>query len=474
MGGIEGGALVPAITAEALFHPVVLTQTPRFASLFEERETLQFRARARSPRVRPPYTGLTLAAALRQGMDSAGRLLDSAMPRYRLSDEDFGNLCAYLETLGNTPPSGLDEASLHFATVITEGVAAADRASLLSILDAWFLQKNRDADYHQRKINLAPWDREDEYRASRRWTLDVWTPRGPPETWTGQLAEFYRRQPVFAIVGGLAAGPWQPMADFCDSFEVPCLFPETSLPARSPERGYTVYFSPGLRGEAAALAAYLRQTGVPASRVFQVYGNSLVARAAAEALRVALPSVAEQALPAVSAPSAEYWQTLIAEKRPINLIIWAGDADLRHFDCAAARVPVYLSTTLLTDTKRMAPCDSVYLTYPYAVSETASMERARMMNWQLSRGISPTNERIQLNAQFAMTLLDYCIAHMSERFSKDYLLETIERETENAPNPGIFPHFGLSAGQRFASKGAYIVRPGASSGLRAVSEWIVP
>ena len=207
LGGIEGGVLVPAITAEALFHPVPLAQATRFASLFEERETLQFRARARSPRVHPPYTELTLAAALRQGVDSAGHTLDSAMPRYRLSDEDLRNLFAYLETLGRTPPSGLDNAIIHFATVITDGVLPADRTSLLSILEAWFRQKNREADYHQRKLGLAPWDMEEEYRASRRWTLDVWEPKGLPETWTRQIAEFYRQQPVFAIIGASPTDP---------------------------------------------------------------------------------------------------------------------------------------------------------------------------------------------------------------------------------------------------------------------------
>ncbi len=475
LGGVEGGTLVPPITAEVLFDPLALRKEDQFANLFEERETLQFRAAVRNPRSRPPYTELTLATALRQGVDPAGHPLDPAMPRYRLSDQDLANLCAYLESLGRTPPSGIDDTTIHFATVITEGVVPADRESLLSILEAWFQQKNREADYQKEKRGRAAWDKEDVFRTSRHWTLDVWEPKGPEETWTQQLAAFQQRRPVFAMIGGFAAGPWQPIADFCDRFEIPCLFPATALPARTPERGYSVYFSPGLPGEAGVLAAYLRQSGVNSTGVLQVYRDSFPARAAAEAFRAAFPGVAGQPLPPGPAPPAGYWRTLIAGKRPGSLVVWAGEDDLRNFDCAATRLPVYLSATLLSDAARMAPCGSVYLTYPYELPDRGSTNRVRMRNWQLSRGILPADERIQLNTQFAVSLLDYSLAHLRGRFSRDYLLETIERETENAPNPGVFPSLALSAGQRVASKGAYIVRPGLTlSGVRPVSEWIVP
>ncbi len=65
---------------------------------------------------------------------------------------------------------------------------------------------------------------------------------------------------------------------------------------------------------------------------------------------------------------------------------------------------------------------------------------------------------------------------MAGRFSRDYFVETLEREAERAANPGVFPRLGLGAGQRFASKGCYIVRPaaGAPGGLAAASDWIVP
>lgn len=164
---------------------------------------------------------------------------------------------------------------------------------------------------------------------------------GERAAWTRDLEGLYASQPVFAIIGGLVPGPWQTVADFCDKFEVPCLFPETGRPAAAPESGYTIYFS----------------RGVPGS----------------------LPG------------------------------------------------------------------------------DDPSGERTRMKNWQLSRGIAPGNERIQLNTQFTLALLEDSLRRMAGHYLRDYLIETIERETETARNPGVYPRLSLGPGQRFAFKGAWIL-----------------
>ncbi len=56
---------------------------------------------------RPPYTAGTLRAAIRDGVDPAGRPLDPLMPRWRLRERDLNDLLAYLRTLpGGTRPVG--------------------------------------------------------------------------------------------------------------------------------------------------------------------------------------------------------------------------------------------------------------------------------------------------------------------------------------------------------------------------------
>jgi hypothetical protein len=45
-------------------------------------------------------------------------------------------------------------------------------------------------------------------------------------------------------------------------------------------------------------------------------------------------------------------------------------------------------------------------------------------------------------------------AGLDDRYSREYLIETIEHEIENQLNPGTFPRLSLGPGQRFAAKGA--------------------
>jgi hypothetical protein len=93
-----------------------------------------------------------------------------------------------------------------------------------------------------------------------------------------------------------------------------------------------------------------------------------------------------------------------------------------------------------------------------------------------ARGIERTHERLQLATWFALAVTDHSLTHVVENFSRDFFVESVEEETENALNPGLFPSLSLGPGQRFASKGCCVVRlaDGPPGGVEAVSGWIVP
>ena len=65
---------------------------------------------------------------------------------------------------------------------------------------------------------------------------------------------------------------------------------------------------------------------------------------------------------------------------------------------------------------------------------------------------------------------------MMDSFSRDYFVERVEHNITTTLMPTFYPHVSLGPDQRFASKGAYIVRPEAAPNraLAAISEWIVP
>ena len=76
-----------------------------------------------------------------------------------------------------------------------------------------------------------------------------------------QLAAYYAKNPVFAVLGGISNGSWQPIHDFCEEMRLPCLFPITDFPVVSETGWYTYYFNKGYYQEGEAVARYLNRLG---------------------------------------------------------------------------------------------------------------------------------------------------------------------------------------------------------------------
>lgn len=102
--------------------------------------------------------------------------------------------------------------------------------------------------------------------------------------------------------------------------------------------------------------------------------------------------------------------------------------------------------------------DRAYLVSAEASPDGPSPHAFRARAWLRSRGLTRDHEAIRLNAWFVMSLLDHSLMKMAGHFDRDYLIETIEMETENTANPGVYEHLSLGPGQRFASKGWSVVK----------------
>jgi hypothetical protein len=485
-GATEGAAFVPPITAGALYHPRDLNRADLFRKMYQEVQPKTRWLRARDPRVRPAYTDETLKIALREGKDPTGRVLDPLMPRYQLSDDDIGHLIAYLKTLATTPAPGVDAEVIHFATVITEGVAAAPREAMLDVMHAYLQRKNADTDAKRKRTGFSLYYKDEFVGAYREWKLHVWNLTGPGHSWRAQLDAYYRAQPVFAMLSGIGTGMWEPVHTFCEEAAVPCLFPHTSLPGISSAGAYGFYFSKGLRGEAQALARYLSATrGGP---VVQVYRDRASGRVPAQALRQALHgnpniSLRDDALSRDASLTAGFWQRLAQQDPAAVWVLWLNAADMDTLVTAAESIEplpqLYLPASLIPTLSASWPphLDArLFFVYPYTLPDQTLPRRYRVRAWLRSRRLALTHERLQLNTYFALSIADHALVHLVEHFSRDYFMESIEHETENALNPGVYPHLSLGPGQRFASKGSYMVQLSATApgGLQAVSGWIVP
>jgi cytochrome oxidase Cu insertion factor (SCO1/SenC/PrrC family) len=474
-GSSEGTALVPPITGAFLFGGRELQRTELFRKLFQEVQPNPQRASLRGPRVRPAYTDETLISALREGKDPWGRELHPLMPRYDLSPTDAAHLIAYLRSIDNAPAPGVTRSAIHFATVVTEGVDPEKRRAMLQVMDAYFRWKNAEvAGLLSRPGHAAFYD-SDSYSALREWTLQVWELKGPVETWSKQLDAYYKQQPVFALLSGAGEESWRPVHDFCERNEVPCLFPNTNLPVVSTSGAYSLYLSGGLTVEAEALAKHLLERVKPGARILQVYRDTGGGVVLANALRRSLPGLQDRVIR--GSPSPVFWKKLFDDEQVSALVLWLDDADLATLGTVQVSTrPIYLSYSLLKSPPAALADrfgEKIFLTYPFTLPQAQTPHIYRARAWLRSKGVVRMQERVQLNTYFALAVADHSLTNLAGNFSRDYFIETVEHETEVTPNPGVFPRLSLGPGQRFASKGSYIIKLSAT-GIEPASDWIIP
>jgi hypothetical protein len=118
----------------------------------------------------------------------------------------------------------------------------------------------------------------------------------------------------------------------------------------------------------------------------------------------------------------------------------------------------------------------LHFSHPYDLPGAYHPRSFRVRGWMRTRRVELTDWRLQFDTYYALTMVQFGLEHIVDNFSRDYMLEYIEHEAENALNPGTYPHLSLGPGQRFASKGAYVVRlsDDPKQRIETASDWIVP
>lgn len=488
MGSSEGGKYVLPVTGPILFAPRELNRNRIFSKLFHEIRPPEFVTRMRQARMRPAYTLDTLATAIRDGIDPAGYSFDPIMPRYDMSDGDMANLIAYLKSLSIEHDVGIDSKTAHFATIINDSTDTAARAAVLRTIQGYLDRFNLSIANDSSKGNFSPNYHSDFVKTYRNWKLHVWTLYGPPDTWKEQLMRFYKVQPVFAVAGGLINGPWSPIAQFCDKERIPCLFPNTELPKTADaENAYSFYFTRGLELEAEVLAIYLEKQSSPPQRIVQISFADSYGEIPANAFTKAVNRwISGSQLESVSVLNTA---TFVEEINRINthhreidaLVIWPGEHVSDVITALQKQPPkidvVTMPSNALEAWRKQhtqANNEHFLFSYPYELP-TAYHPRAFMVHaWMRSNHIEVTHPTLQFQTYYMLTLLDYGMRNLRGDFYRDYFSEIIESEAESNLNNGTHPTLGLGPGQRFASKGGYVVVPDTKIGIRSVSKWIIP
>jgi mono/diheme cytochrome c family protein len=491
-GSSEGGEFVPFITSDVLFSDRDATQQRRnrqFRELFKETHSSDFDAQVKMPRMRPAYTRETLARAIRGGVDSAGEELSETMPRYQISDQTAADLIAYLKTLSTEDDPGVSDDILHIGTVIGSEVGDERRRAVVQTMRLFVEWYNKDIQGQLEHEGFSPFYRSEFKDSFRKWKLHVWDLDGPPSTWRNQLEARYADKKVFAMVSGLVDERWEPVADFCDAQRLPCVFPNTQLPrTEDATYNYSIYFSRGLELEGEALAVHLGNQEQTTNSVQQVHVSSDAGRVPARAFsRQATDEMPDTTVTTRKAADRAELKSAIADAANEGgmLAIWPG-ADVQVAlkalnQNADALDQVFLPSAALDPARANASnalTGKLRFTYPNEKPEGYHPRQYRVRAWMHSRGLEVSHSRIQLQTYYALTQMQYGVSHLISDFNRDYLIEFIEKEAEAELNPGTHPKLALGPGQRFASKGAYVMALETDSdgetGYKAVSDWIVP
>lgn len=473
LGSSEGQEVVPAITGELLYEPLRLpTSKPPLP-----------------PEQRPAYTDASLKAAIRNGIGADGEPLGAFMPRYSMTDEELDILLGYLKSLPTFKAPGVTDKEIHFATIVSDGVNPAARKALEDVLTTFFAQKNTETRNESQRAEHAPWHKEWIFKPYRKWVLHVWELEGAQASWNDQLRAYYDEQPVFAVLNGIAAGPWAPIHEFCEAERVPCLFPTTDLPVIDESDFYSLYLSQGMTLEAGVADSFMA-VGGGAQAVVQV--SRLDDARSVEAAN-ALQSRVEHrkgrieniALEPGQAADEVFWQRVADAAEGNALVLWLAEAELEPFwkVAHAGKVPqrIYLSTTLL-DTSDYTGIpgplrERVYLVHPYEMPSRLNRRLARSTGWLRAKRIyAPDQKRVQANAYLTLKMAGEGLKHIRGFFNREYFIERIEHMVDNAIYTSVYPRISLAPNQRFVSKGAYVAQleNGDRARLQAVSDWLIP
>jgi hypothetical protein len=404
------------------------------------------------------------------------------MPRYLLAGRDMDILVYYLKNLSAEPSPGVTRTTLRFATVVSEGVSKSDRDAMLLPLETYIRGRSSRAPYFETRAASRVYAEEMDL-AYRRLSLATWVLKGPPETWRGQLEKYYKKGPVFALLGGIVQGSWLPVHQFCEQNRIPCIFPVTDRPVVSDSDWYTLYFSKGLYQEGEAAARFLKDKNESVVQVFRSTAEGIELSTGFRETRkkLGMPAAGEVALNPHEKIKDSFWKQLSEQYRNAAIILWLGFDEISQFAEVSGNLgstSVVASSSLLRDdlyhlSENMRPY--TFITYPFRLPQERGRIDSVVKSWLKAKKIPGNNFEVSSRMYFLGPLLTNIFMHMQRNFYRDHFLDVIDMLEDETSNIANYPRLSFGPGQRYASKGCYIVQlsPGEKPEIIRKSDWVI-
>jgi hypothetical protein len=492
LGSLADNIVVPPINGAKLFKPLQIYSSPRnIAQPFKPRVVVDQKLKYYlTDQRRPVYSDKSLADALRDGIDSAGRIMNDVMPRYLLDDANMKILISYLRSLSSEYSPGVSDTTIRFATIITDDVSPEGQNAMLAPLENFIRNKNltnfldprggsrsrsegirsRSTGVRSRIMAETAYDMRGV--AIRKLSLSRWMLKGSPETWRAQLEEYYRKEPVFALLGGITNGEWEPIHQFCEENHIPGIFPITDFPVISPTDWYTLYLSKGYYQEGEGAARFLNEkTELNGKPIVQIVRDTQEGRELSRGFRETWRD-SEQKMPvtvilkAGETLTAEFLQQKVTQEKPAAIILWDGQESLKTLEMLSAmknRPAMVLVSSSFLGKSAFSLNEKVrgftYMTYPYGMSQSPEEKsQYRMMSLKKfdpeANAVATT--RISQQTYILTLVMDMTLVEMRGNYYRDNLLDVIGTFMDlDVP---LYDRLSFGPGQRYGSKGCHIVQ----------------
>jgi ABC-type branched-subunit amino acid transport system substrate-binding protein/cytochrome c553 len=194
-------------------------------------------------RQRTAYSGKLLVRAITMGLDASGNRLAPAMPRYRLTHEQAGDLVAYLEVLGREADPGVTDTGLKIGVVLPPAGIPGAADATRRVIAAFASQVNEQGGLYGRQLKIAFVTAPDEVPAR-----------------AGVIRDFVETEQPFALVSSYIAGCEAEIGRYLEENEVPLIGP-IALYANdeASRRRHVFHLLAGLAGQGEALARFATQ-----------------------------------------------------------------------------------------------------------------------------------------------------------------------------------------------------------------------
>jgi hypothetical protein len=265
--------------------------------------------------------------------------------------------------------------------------------------------------------------------------------------------------------------------------------PITDLPVISGGDWYTLYFSKGYYQEGDAAAKYLaRGLELPAERqIVQVSrehdeGQALSQGFATTWEKLGNSPLTKVAISANETTDGDFWKRLTALHPEAVLLLWLGPEDLTAIgslgELPGKPAMVFVSSTMLGEALSSIPekvRDFTFITYPYQLPEERAYILSVVDQIYRPRKINPKNKTISAKTFTLTRLLSQAFQGMKNDRYRDYLLDQFDMFEDQIGTAVMYPRLSFGPGQRYASKGCYIVTltKDQPPKLLKKSEWVI-